>query len=116
MTENKHWAFESEINLQTRIVSDFLAQIEEKMSDLDWTHSELANALGVTEGRVSQIFSCPDNLTIRTMVRIASAVGVLVSIVAYDPINKETGPIASRIFNLCWKDAGKPIICENDDE
>jgi transcriptional regulator with XRE-family HTH domain len=106
-----HWTFESEINLQTRIASDFLAQIEEKIAEKDWTHAELANALGVTEGRISQVFNNPGNLTLKTMMKMAAAVGLLVSVVAYQQgeKSKETGPVASGIFNSCWKKLNRPV-------
>ena len=75
--------FESEVNLQACIASDFLAQIEERIAEKDWTHAEMANALGVTEGRISQVFNNPGNLTLKTMIKMAAAVDLLVSVVAY---------------------------------
>lgn len=110
--ENKelHWTFESEVNLQTRIASDFLAQIEEKIAEKDWTHAEVANALGVTEGRISQVFNNPGNLTLKTMMKMAAAVDLLVSVVAYSlgEASQESGPVASGIFDACWKKLQKP--------
>lgn len=118
-----HWTFESEANLRTRIASDFLAQIEEKIAEKDWTHTEIAEALGVTEGRILQVFNNPGNLTLKTMMKMAEAVGLLVSVVAYNLGEKapETGPVASGVFDSCWKKLGSPAIgsdvdrCGRDD-
>jgi transcriptional regulator with XRE-family HTH domain len=106
-----HWTFESEVNLRTRIASDFLAQIEEKIAEKDWTHAEIAEALGVTEGRISQVFNNPGNLTLKTMMKMAEAVVLLVSVVAYNLGEKaqETGPVASGVFDACWKKLKKPM-------
>jgi len=66
----------------------------------------------VTDGRISQVLNNPGNLTLRKVVEYARALGMKVSIVAYedgDPDNV-SGPINSEIFNMCWKKAG----CPND--
>jgi transcriptional regulator with XRE-family HTH domain len=80
------------------------------MDEARVTQSSLAESLGVTPGRVSQVLRNPGNLTLKKMVEYARSLGMKVSIVAYDdddPQN-ENGPINSQIFNVCWTKAGKP--------
>lgn len=52
-----------------------------------------------------------DNLTLKTMVKMVTAVYLLVSVVAYSLGEKaqETGPVASGIFDSCWKKLNKPM-------
>jgi transcriptional regulator with XRE-family HTH domain len=74
------------------------------------TQGALARKLGVSEGAVSHILNNPQNLTLKTVVAYARALGIKVSIVAYDdgdPHN-ERGPIDSEIFSACWENAGSP--------
>jgi hypothetical protein len=108
---NEHWAFDDQTSLQTRIASDFLAQIEKIIADKDWSHADLAKALDVTEGRVSQVFNNPGNLTLRSMTKFALSVNMLVSVVAYkmnDHI-RQSGPVGADVFEACWSKLGKPM-------
>jgi transcriptional regulator with XRE-family HTH domain len=75
------------------------------------TRAELAATLGVSEGRVSQVFNNPGNLTLRNVIEYARALGQKVAIVAYDDGDRrnENGPINSEIFTTCWQRAGKPV-------
>ncbi|MGH9692477.1 MAG: helix-turn-helix domain-containing protein [Candidatus Acidiferrales bacterium] len=105
-----HWTSRSIADFVYRISSDFILQIEAKMGQGNINQSKIAEALGVTDGRVSQVFTNPGNLTLKKMVEYAQTVGMKVSVVAYednDPGN-QNGPIHSGIFNLCWERAGRP--------
>jgi transcriptional regulator with XRE-family HTH domain len=107
---NAHWTERSIQDFTYRISSDFVLQLELKMGKTGISQSGLAEALGVTGGRVSQVLRNPGNLTLKKMVEYARSLGMKVSIVAYeddDPENKN-GPINSQIFNACWVRAGKP--------
>jgi transcriptional regulator with XRE-family HTH domain len=107
---NNHWTARSTADFVYRISSDFALQIENKMDEGPVTQSKLAERLGVTPGRVSQVLRNPGNLTLRNMVEYAASLGMKVSVVAYedgDPENQK-GPINSEIFNACWTRAGKP--------
>jgi transcriptional regulator with XRE-family HTH domain len=106
----KHWTNESISAFVFAIVSDFLADIETVMEDEKIMRKDLALRMGVSEGRVSQIFSSPDKIGVTTIVRLAKALGMKVAIVAYsdgDPLN-EKGPILATVFNKSWQAAGKP--------
>ena len=107
----KHWSLESDIDLRTRISFDFLAQIEEKMDENGWSRADMASAMGVTKGRISQVFNNPGNLTLKTMMRMAVAVGSFVSVVAYSQGGEghEAGPVISCVFEACWEKMNKPV-------
>lgn len=107
---NTHWTDRSTKDFVYRISSDFILQIEKKMEEERVNQSNLAETLGVTDGRVSQVLRNPGNLTLRKMVEYARSLGMKISVVAYednDPEN-DNGPINSEIFNACWTKAGKP--------
>jgi predicted XRE-type DNA-binding protein len=105
-----HWTDRSTKDFVYRISSDFVLQIEKKMEEDRVNQATLAETLGVSDGRVSQVLRNPGNLTIRKMVEYARSLGMKIAIVAYeddDPQN-DNGPINSEIFNACWTKAGKP--------
>jgi predicted XRE-type DNA-binding protein len=105
-----HWTDRSTKDFVYRISSDFILQIEKKMEEERINQANLAETLGVTDGRVSQVLRNPGNLTLRKMVEYARSLGMKISVVAYednDPQN-DNGPINSEIFNACWEKAGKP--------
>ena len=105
-----HWTERSNKDFLFRIAADFIAQLEDKMESLPMSQDELAQRLGVTKGRVSQILNNPGNITLGKIVEYARTLEMKVSIVAYednDP-NNERGPINSAVFNICWEKYGKP--------
>ena len=75
--DQKHWTTQSTDQMASRVASDFLSQIEEKIAEADWSHTDLAEALGVTKGRISQVFNNPGNLTLKTMLKLAEAAKML---------------------------------------
>jgi hypothetical protein len=109
VNQEKHWTAESVENFTYRIAADFLAQVENKMEQDGVSRSDVAERLGRTAGRVTQLFN-PGNMTLGTAVRLGSVVGMKVSIIGYedtDPNNSE-GPVNSGIFYQCWKNQGSP--------
>lgn len=105
-----HWTEKSPDDFLYQIAADFVAQLEDKIQTESWTQAELANKLGVSKGRVSQILNNPGNLGLRTMIRFTRVLGMKLAIVAYDdkdPENKR-GPINSEVFRVCWERSGKP--------
>jgi transcriptional regulator with XRE-family HTH domain len=107
---NKHWTERSIQDFQYRIAADFVSQLEQQLESLPISQAELANRLNVTESRVSQILNNPSNLTLSSIIKYARALGLKVSIVAYndnDPDNTR-GVINSEIFTICWEKQGKP--------
>jgi len=106
----KHWTSRSVKDFVYRISSDFILQVEKKMEEEGINQKALAEKLGVSNGRVSQILRNPGNLTLKKIVDYSRVLGMKVSIVAYedgDPQNVN-GPVNAEIFHLCWKRAGSP--------
>ena len=109
MTET-HWTGDSIEDFVHRLSFDFITQLGKQLENGPFTRAELARKLKVSKGRVSQILNNPSNLTLKKAVSYARALGMKVSIVAYndhDPDN-HNGPISSEIFNLCWEREGRP--------
>ena len=106
-----HWTERSNKDFLFRIAADFITQLEDKMESIPISQDEFAKRLDVTKGRVSQVLNNPGNITLSKIIKYSRALGLKVSIVAYednDP-NNERGPINSEVFNLCWEELGKPI-------
>lgn len=107
---NIHWTERSIKDYIFRIAADFIVQLEDKMESSPLTQDALAKKLGVSKGRVSQVFNNPGNISVKTMVEYCRVLNMKVAIVAYednDPENKK-GPINSEIFKICWEKSGKP--------
>jgi transcriptional regulator with XRE-family HTH domain len=106
-----HYTSKSENAFINRITFDFIAELERKMEVAGITQSEVAKKLNVSEGNVSQVLNLGRmNLSLKTMVRFARALGMKIAVVAYeddDPKN-ERGPVGSEIFTNAWKKLGKP--------
>lgn len=106
-----HYTNESDDAFVNRITFDFIAQVANRLETSQTKQNELAEKLNLSEGAVSQVLNLGRmNLTLKTMVRYARALGMKVAVVAYDdhdPHN-ENGPIGSEIFGLAWEKIGKP--------
>lgn len=105
-----HWTARSIKDYLFRIATDFIAQLENKMDSLPISQDELAKRLGVTKGRVSQLINHPGNISLGIMIEYAKALGMKLSVVAYedDDLENKKGPIDSEIFKICWEKCGKP--------
>jgi transcriptional regulator with XRE-family HTH domain len=106
----KHWTEESTENFRYRLAFDFIEDLQSRMEEKSLSQAAIAKLLGISEGRVSQVFHNPGNLTIDTMIEYARALEVKLSIVAYDDGDKENeqGLIPAEIFRLCWEKCGMP--------
>ena len=106
-----HWTERSIDDYLYRIAADFAAQLEKKIQSEPLSKTKLAQKLGVSKGRVSQILNNPGNLTLKMIIKCARALGLKVSIIAYDDNDQknERGPINSEIFRICWENSGKPV-------
>src|SRR5271157_1341732 len=99
MEKLTHWTSESTEAFAFRISADFIAQIEMRMETKGTRQQELAERLGVTDGRVSQVLNNPGNMQLTSMVDYARALGMKVAVLAYDdadPAN-DNGPINSQV-------------------
>ncbi len=108
--KRQHWTETNTADFVYRISSDFVGQLEKRLEIYPITRKELAQKIGVSDGRVSQVFNNPGNLTLRNFVQYSRALGMKIAIVAYDDNdpNNENGPVNSDIFNQCWIKVGKP--------
>lgn len=107
---NKHWTARNIEDFRFRITADFIAQLEDKMESIPLSPKELADKLGITKGRVSQIFNDPGNISLKKIIEYSKALNMKVALMAYednDPENTK-GPINSEIFRICWEKCGKP--------
>jgi transcriptional regulator with XRE-family HTH domain len=106
----RHWTEESTESFIQRITFDFITQIQKRLESLPLSQAELAEKLHLSEGAVSQSLNGPRNLTLKTIVRYARAVGIKVALVAYDDRDPDNsrGPVNSDIFRICWENAGRP--------
>lgn len=106
-----HYTSENYEAFTERITLEFIGQIAQRLEECNMPQSELAKKLNVSESEVSQVLNLNrTNLTLKTMVRYASAVGMKPAVVAYDdgdPQN-DNGPIGSQVFSLSWEAMGKP--------
>ncbi len=105
-----HWTERSTEDYHFRIAADFIGQLEEKMEAENITQDQLSQLTGLTKGRISQVINNPGNMTLGNIVKFSRAVGLKVSLVAYDdhdPGNNK-GPINSEIFKICWERTGRP--------
>jgi hypothetical protein len=106
-----HYTSTSQNAFIERLTSDFIGQIARRLEVCKTTQIELAKKLDATESEVSQVLNLNRiNLTLKTMVRYARALGLKLAVVAYDdgdPTN-QNGPIGSEIFSMSWEKIGRP--------
>jgi transcriptional regulator with XRE-family HTH domain len=105
-----HWTEQSLSDYLFSIRFDFVYQLERQMDRLGWNDARFASEIGVTKGRVSQILNNRDNMTLRLMIKCARALGLKISVVAYDDGDKDNkkGPVPADIFRICWEKQAQP--------
>ena len=110
-TEKKHWTADSNGNFQFAVASQFVDQVEDRLDEKKMTQADLAEALKVTPGRVSQFMNDPGHLKLSTMVQVARSLGMKFSIVVYDDGEEAgaRGPIEPSVFFECWKALAMPL-------
>lgn len=111
MTNDAHWTERSTEDFLYSIASDFVEQLIREMKAKRITRAALAKSVQLSRARISQVFNNPGNLTLDTMVKLARALHLKVTIVAYDdkdPGNRR-GPVNADMFLLCWKHANRPF-------
>jgi transcriptional regulator with XRE-family HTH domain len=65
------------------------------------TRVQLAKTMGITPGRVSQILSGDENLTLRTLGAVVTALGARID-VQVSPIDEKIRPTGSRPDEFRW--------------
>src|ERR1019366_8163297 len=106
----KHWTYGDSDAFVYAIASDFVAQIETKLEQEGMSRKAYGKLLDVTPGRVSQLLNDPSSFNLRSVVNCARALGMKVSIVAYEDGDSTniSGPINSQVFASCWENFGRP--------
>ena len=106
-----HWTQESAKDFAYHLALDFFTQLEGRFDESELMRKEFAERVHLSPGRISQIFnSPPENPKLDSLVKYAQALGLKVSIVAYDdndPTN-DKGPVFSGVIAKCWDKMGKP--------
>jgi len=110
MENVKHWTQRSTADFVHNISSDFVGQLETRMEEKGISRGDLARRLNKTNGRVSQVLNNPGNIGLRVSVDYARALGMKVSLVAYDDgdSKNEAGPINPDVFVKCWERCNQP--------
>jgi DNA-binding Xre family transcriptional regulator len=65
------------------LVRTFVDEVTWFMSEHKISRADLAHAMGVSPGRVSQILSGDENLTLRTLSSVAAALGADVEVILH---------------------------------
>ncbi|MEO5936731.1 MAG: helix-turn-helix transcriptional regulator [Terriglobales bacterium] len=107
----KHWTQESTADFSYHIALDFFTQLQDRLTKTPVKQKAFAERLGVSAGRISQIFNDPpSNPKLESLVKYARAFGLKVSVVAYDDgdADNSKGPVFSEIFAKCWEKLGSP--------
>jgi Helix-turn-helix. len=106
----KHWTSVNVKDFAFAISMDFVGDLELVMDKNGISQKDLADRLGISEGRVSQVVNNPGNLTLKSAVEWARALGHNVALVVYDDGAQpgKTGPLVPEVFRSCWQALGKP--------
>lgn len=106
----KHWTAHSIQNYRFAVAANFIVQLEERLDALKISRAEFAEKMGVTPGRVSQIINNPGNLKLESAIQYAQALGLRVSLIAYDDqAGNKHAPVNPEIFTRCWEKQGRPL-------
>jgi transcriptional regulator with XRE-family HTH domain len=91
------------------VLFDFIDKLNFRLLELGLTRRDFARKLGVSEGRISQIFNNPSNFTMNKMVEWARELGLKVTLVSYEDKDDPSGaPVFSDSFREIWKIFGRP--------
>lgn len=107
---DQHWTARSTEDMRFSVGADVILQIEEAMHQRGLTQKQIADSMGVTESRVSQLLKevRNNNFTLDTILRLGEAVGMKVAVVLYDDVRESGAPVNAQVFTRCWQDMGKP--------
>jgi len=105
----KHWT-EEVGSFQNHVTEELLTALEDRLEAKGLNRRKFAELLGVSEGRVSQIFSDPGNLTLSKMIEWTRKLGLKLSILAYDDDDPDNvlGPVFADVFTGVWEVFEKP--------
>ena len=66
--EKRHWTARRVGDFLYKLGAEFVDQLDVRLSALGIAQKQLAHRANVSEGRVSQVFNDPGNLTLKSMV------------------------------------------------
>lgn len=107
----KHWTQKTAADFAYNLSLDLFTQLQERLENTPISRKEYAERLDVDISRISQIFNDPpENPKLESLVKYARALGLKISVVAYDDGDPDNtlGPVYSGIFETCWKRVGAP--------
>lgn len=106
----QHWTAKDVESFRYFVAADFVDQLQTCAENQGIKQKDLAQILDKSEGRVSQVFNDPGNLTLDTMITWGRAIGLKAAIVLYDDGDRSNrrGPLSGGIFTQCWKMVGSP--------
>ena len=109
-----HWTAKSTDAFRHAIAQDFIGQIECRMHDWGITRKELAAKLDMRPKRLNTLLNNPEKLTLGTAVKIAVALEIKMSLIAYDDDDRynKRGPIIGDVFVQCWKNENNPRLVD----
>jgi len=92
------------------ITFNAITQIQAIFETSGLKQAELAEKLGITEGRVSQILNADTGMTLKQMVRLVRTMGLKACVLFYNDgdARDKYGPLHPSIFESCWKECGEP--------
>jgi transcriptional regulator with XRE-family HTH domain len=110
MNSNQHWTQSSLGDFAYWVSTDFTAQIEVRLEEKGISKNSLAERVGVSPSRVSQVLNDPGNLTVGNVVKYTRALNMKVALVTYDDSDPDNnkGPINAEVFTKCWERMGRP--------
>ena len=93
-----------------KLSHQFTSQIKIAMDQGGLKYKDIAERMGLTPGRVSQIMHDPGNITLSTMIKLGNAVGLKTSVLLYDYNydNLDDDHIIPSVFRACWRRLGSP--------
>jgi hypothetical protein len=86
------------------LLSDFVGQVQDKLEQLGRGPEYLAERMTLPVAVVTTMLERPQGMSFKTVVTMARALDLHVSLVGYDAAS----PVSSEIFRRCWKAAGAP--------
>lgn len=110
MNPHQHWTTRSAEDMRYSVGADLILQIDKAMQEKGITQRQVADSMGVSEARVSQLLAeiRNNNFTLDTMLRLSKAVGMKAAIVLYEDARESGAPVQAEVFTRCWQDAGRP--------
>lgn len=117
-SDARHWTSEDPRKFQFAVAFDFVAELQRHMEETGLPQNVLAERAGLSESRISQVINNPGNLTLLSIVKLAKAAGLKISVVSYDDGDEQhaRGPIGSPVFRECWVRCGSPKTSWDLDE